>query len=280
MIISDTMVAYRLPAGLRGTILDQIVTARIPEVVSAKTKLPAESIRKVLERAPRIRSLKRTLARQPGIIAEIKSASPSAGVIRADCDPLVIGSAYEKAGAAAVSVVTEANFFRGSLETLAALRWSTGLPLLRKDFVVDPYQVLEARHAGADAVLLIAALFDGAGLGELRRHVEELGMDALVEIHTEEELDRALEAGAGLVGVNNRDLRSFEVSLDVCLRLSSRLPRDVVAVAESGLRSVDDVRRVADAGYRGFLIGEALMQASVPAAELADFVSRLKLRRK
>jgi indole-3-glycerol phosphate synthase len=280
MIVSDTTVTYRLPASLRGTILDRIVTARIPEVESAKTRLPAESIRSVLERAPGIRSLKRTLERRPGIIPEIKKASPSAGVLRADFDPLVAGSAFQKAGAAAISVVTEANFFRGCLETLAALRWNVSVPLLRKDFVVDPYQALEARHAGSDAVLLIAALFDRDGLGAMRRQVEDLGMDALVEVHSEEELDRALEAGAGMIGVNNRDLTSFEVSLEVCLRLAARLPGGIVAVAESGMRTADDVRRAADAGYRGFLIGEALMRASVPAAELADLISRLNLRGK
>lgn len=266
---------YSLPAELKGTILGKIVTARLPEIAGAKSKLPAESLRMVFDRAPQIRSLKRSLMRHPGVIAEIKKASPSAGLLRRDFDPAAIADEYQKAGAAAISVVTEANFFRGGLETLAALRWRTGLPLLRKDFVVDPYQVLEARHAGADAVLLIAALLDEPSLTELRGYVEELGMDALVEVHTEAELERALEAGSTLIGVNSRDLRSFEVSLDVCVRLAARLPREATAVAESGIRAPEDIRRLAGAGYRGFLIGEPLMRAASPGAALAQFVSAI-----
>jgi indole-3-glycerol phosphate synthase len=267
---------YGLPAEIKGTILEKIVTARLPEIAGAKSKLPADSLQMVLDRAPQIRSLKRSLMRQPGVIAEIKKASPSAGLLRQDFDPAAIADEYQKAGAAAISVVTEANFFRGGLETLAALRWRTGLPLLRKDFVVDPYQVLEARHAGADAVLLIAALLDEPSLTELRGYVEELGMDALVEVHTEAELERALEAGSTLIGVNSRDLRSFEVSLDVCVRLAARLPRESTAVAESGIRAPEDIRRLAGAGYRGFLIGEPLMRAASPGAALAQFVSAIR----
>jgi len=228
-----------------------------------------------LDRAPRIRSLKRRLLLRPGIIAEIKQKSPSAGLLRPDLDPVRIADDYEKAGAAAISVVTEPIFFRGGIETLAGLRWHTNLPLLRKDFVVDPYQVLEARHAGADAVLLIASLLDGPSLEELRTFTEDLGMDALVEVHGEEELERAVVAGATLIGVNSRDLKSFEVSLDVCLRLAERLPGSVAAVAESGIRTAEDVRRLSKAGYRGFLIGESIMRAVSPGAALAELVSSL-----
>lgn len=270
---------YRIPDGLKGTILEQIVANRIPEIVGARTKLPAESLEMVLDRTPRVRSLKRALMRQPGILAEIKKASPSAGQMRSDFDPNAIAGAYVKAGALAISVVTESRFFQGGLETLAALRWCTGVPLLRKDFIVDSYQVLEARHAGADAVLLIAALLEGSVLGELRSYVEEMGMDALLEVHDEAELERALAAGATLIGVNSRDLRSFEISLDVCARLAALLPKEVVAVAESGLRTVEDVRRLASAGYRGFLIGESLMRAQSPGAALAALVASLPARR-
>lgn len=266
---------YSLPAELKGTILEQIMAVRLPEITSAEMKLPAESLRMALNRAPQVRSLKRSLMRRPGIIAEIKKSSPSAGLLRADFDPAAIASAYQKAGASAISVVTEARFFGGGLETLAGLRWSTDLPLLRKDFVVDPYQVLEARHAGADAVLLIAALLDRPALMELRTCAEDLGMDALVEVHTEQELGRAVQAGSTLIGVNSRDLKSFEVSLDTCLRLADRLPRDIVAVAESGIRAADDIRRLTKAGYRGFLIGESLMRAASPGAALAEFVSAI-----
>jgi indole-3-glycerol phosphate synthase len=149
------------------------------------------------------------------------------------------------------------------------------LPLLRKDFIVDAYQIQEARLAGADAVLLIAALLPGASLRDLRVCAEDLGMDALVEVHTESELEHALEAGARVIGVNNRDLRSFEVSLDVCRRLAPRLPRETVAVAESGLRTPEDVRSLVQAGFRGFLIGESLMRSSSPEKALAEFVSAL-----
>jgi indole-3-glycerol phosphate synthase len=210
------------------------------------------------------------------VIAEIKKASPSAGLLRADFDPIAIGAEYRRSGAAAISVLTEATFFQGTIETLASLKWHSDLPLLRKDFIVDPYQVLEARHAGADAVLLIAALLDDARLKGLRAGIEELGMDALVEVHSETELARALDSGASFIGVNSRDLRTFEVSLDVCERLAARLPPHVVGVAESGLRVPEDVRRMARAGYRGFLIGEPLMRAASPGAALDGFVSVLK----
>jgi indole-3-glycerol phosphate synthase len=271
----NAAVAYRLPAALQDTVLGHIIAARIPEVEEAKRKLPEESVRAALERAPRIRSLKNLLLRRPGIIAEIKKASPSAGLLREDFDPVSIAGEYRKGGAAAISVVTEANYFYGSLETLAALRWQTDLPLLRKDFVVDPYQVLEGRLAGADAILLIAALMDNSALGELRSCIEDLGMDALVEVHTEQDLERAVEAGATLIGVNSRDLRSLEVSLDVPVRLASHIPPGTVAVAESGIRTEADIRRLVKAGFRGFLIGESLMRAASPRAALAEFVSAI-----
>jgi len=273
--MTSAAVKYSLPPELRGTILEQIVTARLPEIAIAQEKFPEESIRLALARAPQVRPLKGSLKRRPGIIAEIKKASPSAGVLRQDFDFARIAEEYQRAGAAAISVVTEANFFQGDLETLAFLRWHAEAPLLRKDFIVDPYQIVEARHAGADAVLLIAALLNGGRLGDLRSYAEELGMDALVEVHSEEELEHALQAGSTLIGVNNRDLKSFEISLDVCRRLAAHFPREVVAVAESGLRTPADVAAMAGLGYRGFLIGETLMRAASPGEALAGFVSAL-----
>jgi indole-3-glycerol phosphate synthase len=229
----------------------------------------------VLDRAPEIRSFRKALlGRTPAIIAEIKRASPSAGVIRQDFDPVKIAQEYRKAGAAALSVITEASHFRGGLEILAGLRWSAGLPLLRKDFIIDAYQILEARHAGADAILLIAALLDADALKCLRSEAERLGMDALVEVHNETELNRALDAGAALIGVNNRDLRTFEVSLDVSLKLGRMIPKDAVAVAESGIRSAEDIRRLSEAGYRGFLVGEHLMRSASPGAALAELLRK------
>jgi len=212
------------------------------------------------------------MVRAPAIIAEIKRASPSAGLIRADFDPVKIAAEYQDSGAAALSIVTEVKNFRGGMEILARLRWNTKIPLLRKDFIIDPYQVLEARHVGADAVLLIAALLDTSALISLRAETERHGMAALIEVHNEPELQRALEAGATLVGVNNRDLRTFEVSLDVSLNLARIIPKGVLAVAESGIRTADDVRRLADVGYRGFLVGEHLMRSPSPGAALAQLL--------
>jgi indole-3-glycerol phosphate synthase len=260
---------YNLPAAVCGTVLEEIMQVKLRDLTGAMQKWPAVAVKQALERAPEIRSFRKALLRQPpGIIAEIKKASPSAGLLRASFDPPAIALEFESAGAAAVSVVTETKFFRGSLENIARTRWQCRLPLLRKDFVIDPYQVVEARHAGADAVLLIAVLLDSAGLKSLRQEVEEYGMEALVEVHDETELDRALEAGASLVGVNNRDLRTLEVTLDTSLRLSRRIPSNVVAVAESGIRSSDDIQRLSDAGYRGMLVGECLMRAASPGAAL------------
>ncbi len=268
---------YSLPCGLQGTILDKVIQARIPEIIGAKAKWSAESIAGVLDRAPQVRSMKAALSRGlPAIIAELKRASPSAGLLRPDFDPVTLARHMEEGGASALSVITERKYFQGRLETLAFLRWSTRLPLLRKDFVIDPYQVLEARHAGADAVLLIAALLDDRALQALRAEVERLGMDALVEVHDEAELQRAVDAGATLIGVNNRDLRTFEVTMETCLNLAPRLPRHAVAVAESGIRTSEDVRRLWDAGFRGFLIGEQLMRAASPAAALSALIPKMQ----
>jgi indole-3-glycerol phosphate synthase len=266
---------YRIPENLRDTILEKIMVAKVRELEAVRQKLPASSIESALERAEGVRSLKKALgaARTPAIIAEIKKASPSAGLICRDFDPVRIAREYRNAGAAALSVITEVHHFSGNLEILAMLRWHTGLPLLRKDFIIDSYQILEARRAGADAVLLIAALLEPFALKSLRVEAERLGMEALVEVHDEEELRKALDAGAGLIGVNNRNLRTFEVSLDVSLNLAGLLPAGVTAVAESGIRTADDIRRLSDAGYLGFLVGEQLMRAPSPGAALRELRS-------
>jgi indole-3-glycerol phosphate synthase len=270
---------YRLPTILRGTILDEIIHDRVREVIAAKKKLPAASIEVVLDRAANVRSFREALKKNPpSIIAEIKGASPSAGLIRKDFDPLEIARQYQESGAAALSVITEVKHFQGGLEILARLRWNTMMPLLRKDFIIDPYQIIEARHAGADAVLLIAALHNTASLHALRREAERLGMDALIEIHNESELQQALDCGATLIGVNNRDLRTFEVSLDISLSLAAILPQNVLAVTESGIRTADDVRRLSDVGYRGFLVGEQLMRSPSPGRALAELLSSSKRR--
>ena len=277
--MSDHTVDYTLPGQLRGTFLEEVMRARIPEIVGACMKWPAEAIRPALERAPATRSLRRALmGKPPGIIAELKKASPSAGLLRRDFDPLMLGRELENAGAAALSVVTEPRYFQGRLEYIATLRWSAGVPILRKDFIVDSYQILEARHAGADSVLLIAALLDDASLRRLREETEALGMEALVEVHSAGELDRALQSGATTIGVNNRDLRTLQTSLDVSLELARRFPRDVLAISESGIRTADDIRRLSEAGYRGFLVGEQLMRSASPAAALAELTQKIPNR--
>jgi indole-3-glycerol phosphate synthase len=193
------------------------------------------------------------------VIAECKRRSPSKGVLTAEYDPAAIAVKYERGGAAAVSVLTEPTFFDGSLEHLQAVRSAVALPLLRKDFVVDEYQLLEARAAGADAVLLIVAALDQPDLIRLQARASALGLASLVEVHDDTELTRAVDAGAKIVGVNNRNLRTLQVDVDASYRLAARMPRHVVAVSESGLQSRADLERLAAAGYRAFLIGERFM---------------------
>lgn len=209
------------------------------------------------------------------IIAEFKRRSPSKGQIRSDANPVVIGKAYESAGAAAVSVLTEEDYFDGSLDDLHAVRQAISLPILRKDFIFGEYQVYESAAAGADALLLIVATLNDEALVRLRRVTEdELGMDALVEVHTAEEMRRAGECGAKLVGVNNRDLRTFEVSLDTSIQLAPMAPAGAVLVSESGIASIEDIRRLRGYGYKGFLVGEALMKADDPGLVLRNFTQR------
>jgi indole-3-glycerol phosphate synthase len=206
------------------------------------------------------------------VIAEHKRRSPSRGAIREDLEPAEVARGYEKAGAAALSVLTDEPFFGGRIEHLVAARAATSLPVLRKDFVVDPWQIWEARAAGADAVLLIVAALEDDELSSLLALAGEAGLDALVEVHDRDELDRALGAGARIVGVNNRNLKTLEVSLDTALSLAPAIPDDVVAVAESGIGTADDIRRLRESGFAGFLIGERLMTAPDPGAALRSLL--------
>ena len=213
------------------------------------------------------------------VIAEFKRASPSKGEICADAEPARIARSYEAGGAAAISVLTEEDRFQGSLEDLRAVRGAVKIPVLRKDFIFDDYQLYESAAAGADALLLIVAALDDETLARLRRIAEDdLGMDALVEVHTEEELGRAEAARATLVGVNNRDLRSFKVSLEISIELAHAAPPGVMLVAESGLRSGDDLRRLRALGYQGFLIGETLMRSAQPDAALREMIGEVDSR--
>jgi len=206
------------------------------------------------------------------IIAEFKRRSPSKGMIREGANPIDIARAYEAGGAVAMSVLTEEDYFAGSLDDLRQVKSTVALPVLRKDFIVDEYQVYESAVAGADAILLIVAALDDELLSRLRRLAEdELQMDALVEVHASDEMKRAAACGAKLIGVNNRDLRTFAVSLETSLALAREAPSEAVLISESGLNSAADLQRLYEAGYRGFLIGETLMRADDPAAALRNF---------
>ena len=202
------------------------------------------------------------------VIAECKRRSPSKGVLAAAYDPVRIAAQYEQGGAAAISVLTEPTFFDGSLEHLAAVRARVGLPLLRKDFVVDEYQLLEARATGADAVLLIVAALGQKDLTALQARAWQLGLAALVEVHDDAELARAVDSGARVIGVNNRNLRTLTVDVDASERLAARIPRDVIGISESGLKSRQELDRLAAVGYRAFLIGERFMTDPDPAAAI------------
>jgi indole-3-glycerol phosphate synthase len=206
------------------------------------------------------------------IIAEFKRRSPSKGMIREGANPIEVARAYHAGGAVAMSVLTEEDYFAGSLDDLRQVKSTVDLPVLRKDFVVDDYQIYESAAAGADAILLIVAALDDEALSRMRRLAEdELQIDALVEVHTSDEMKRATACGAKLIGVNNRDLRTFEVSLETSLRLAREAPADAVLISESGLKSSEDLQRLHEAGYRGFLIGETLMRADDPAVALRSF---------
>jgi indole-3-glycerol phosphate synthase len=213
-------------------------------------------------------------SQRPNIIAEFKRRSPSSGIIRDDCTVSEIVCCYERGGARAISVLTDQEYFGGSIADLCGARTSTNLPLLRKDFIIDPIQIFEAAIAGADAVLLIAAALDDVSLGDLRILAEnELGLDALVEAHTSKELSRAVNSGAKLIGVNNRDLSTFRVSLSTSERLIAEAPPDRIMVSESGLQSAASLRDFHSLGFRGFLIGEALMRAADPETALRNLIA-------
>ncbi|HKS29229.1 MAG TPA: indole-3-glycerol phosphate synthase TrpC [Pyrinomonadaceae bacterium] len=258
--------------------LAAILSRKSERVEAAKQE---RSIEDVAAQAARVRAvssphaLRRALSREGeiNVIAEFKRASPSKGLISDRASPGEAARSYYEGGAAAVSVLTEEDSFLGSLDDLRAIRAAVSLPVLRKDFIFDEYQLYESALAGADALLLIVAALDDDRLHRLRAVTEEeLGMDALVEVHTEEELQRAHQSGATLVGVNNRNLHTFEVSLEVSVSVAAKAPPGLLLVSESGLRSADDIERLRALGYCGFLIGEQLMRANEPAEELRMLV--------
>jgi indole-3-glycerol phosphate synthase len=253
-------------------ILEQIVASKRREIAAARERVPESDLERRAAAAAAVRDFRGALVRASGVavIAEVKKASPSAGVLRPDFDPVAIARGYERGGASCISVLTDAPFFQGSLDDLRAVRAAVNLPVLRKDFVLERYQLLEARCAGADAVLLIAEILPGEALPVLLRQAGELGLQALVELYDRDNLARVLDAGATLVGVNNRDLRTFVTRLDHTLDVAAAVPPGVCLVSESGIRGRADVERLLAAGVRAVLVGETLMRSADPVAALAD----------
>jgi indole-3-glycerol phosphate synthase len=257
-------------------ILDTIVASKRREIAAAKERRPEADLRRRLSDAPPLRPFRAALerVRPVAVIAEVKKASPSAGVLRADFDPVAIARAYMENGAQCLSVLTENAFFQGRLDHLTAIRQTVDVPLLRKDFMFDPYQVLEARVAGADCVLLIAEILPNEMLEGMLAATRRLGMDALVELHDAVELPRVLAAGAGLIGINNRDLKTFETRLDHTIDLAASVPSDICLVSESGIRTAADVERLRAAGAAAVLVGESLLRAPDVGAALRALIGR------
>ena len=252
-------------------ILDAIVARKKEEVVALRQRgLPTPM---GLVEPPR--GFIRALTSAPGlaIVAEAKKASPSKGVIQPDFDPVRIARNYHQGGAQAISVLTDVDFFQGSLEYIPLVRAAVPLPVLRKDFLIDPLQIEEAHAVGADAILLIAAILTTRQLREYRQQAESLGMDVLVEVHNEPELASALDAGSRLIGVNNRNLNDFSVSLETTFRLRRLVPDGIPVVSESGISTIDDIRRLKAAGVKAALIGESLMRAGVQDQLLKEFLA-------
>lgn len=249
------------------TILDEIVAAKRRAVAHCRAERPVAGLERQLATAPPVRDFRAALERGPGIgiIAEVKKASPSAGVLCADFDPVAIARAYERGGANAISVLTDEPYFQGRLEYLTAVRAAVTPPLLRKDFVIDAYQVVEARVAGADAVLLIAEVLGERELPALVGAIHALGMQALVELYDRANLPRVVASGATLIGINNRDLRTFVTRLEHTLELAAEVPADRCLVSESGIRGAADLVRLRSAGVKAVLVGETLMRAADPA---------------
>jgi indole-3-glycerol phosphate synthase len=256
-------------------ILDKILARKAEEVAIAKRALPLERVREDARAAPPPRDFAGALRAkiacgQAAVIAEIKKASPSKGLLRAHFDPAAIAAGYAAHGAACLSVLTDREFFQGAPQDLVAARNACALPTLRKDFMLDAYQVFEARAIGADCILLIAAALDLARMRELESLAEELGMAVLIEVHDAAELDRALALRTPLVGVNNRDLRSFETRLARTLELLPRIPPERLVITESGIRTSADVALMRANGVHAFLVGEAFMRAPEPGVELGN----------
>ena len=259
-------------------ILDQILSVKAEEIAAAKKWQDFASLRREVEHDAEARaqirgfenSLRHNIAAgKAGVIAEVKKASPSKGVLREDFRPAEIASSYAKHGAACLSVLTDEQFFQGAPDYLKQARAACGIPVLRKDFIVDPYQVYQARAWGADCILLIVAALDHGLMRELEACAHEIGMDVLVEVHDADELEAALKLDTALLGINNRNLRTFETTLDTTIQLLPRIPENKLVITESAIRTRDDVQRMRDHAVHAFLVGEAFMRAQDPGVELA-----------
>lgn len=257
-------------------VLARIVETKRREVAAAKARVPADELARRGDALPPGRGFERAIRSAPGVavIAEVKKASPSAGVIRPDFDPVEIARTYERHGATCLSVLTDEQYFQGKLEYLTAARAAVGVPALRKEFILDRYQLLEARAAGADAVLLIAEILPGDALAALRADAVALGLDVLVELHDADQLPRVLDSGATLVGINNRDLRTFTTRLEHTFELLPRVPTGVAVVSESGIRTHSELELLGAAGVRAVLVGESLMRAADIGAALDALLGR------
>jgi indole-3-glycerol phosphate synthase len=256
-------------------VMRRIIAAKRREVEDARAAVPLADMERRAQRADPPRGFEAALRRRvadgrPGVIAEIKRASPSRGLIRADFNPVRIAKSYESHGAACLSVLTDREFFGGSADDLRAARSACKLPVLRKDFMIDPYQVYEARSWGADCILLIMDAVPDAELDAMARLAQALGMDVLVECHDAAQLDRALRLPTRLVGINNRDLRTFDTRIETTIELLPRVPADRLLVAESGIARPEDVRRLSASGVSAYLVGSAFMEADNPGEKLAE----------
>ena len=255
-------------------ILDRIIAAKKEEVERSRRYTPMACIEQAARSAPGAWDFRSALAgRDCAIIAEVKRRSPSRGVLQEGVDPVQVAAVYEKNGAAAVSVLTDGPFFGGSIEDLRAVGRSVGIPVLRKDFIIDPFQIYEARAAGGDSLLLIAGILEGERLRDYLGISKSLGMTPLVEVHGREDLAKAIEAGAEIIGINNRDLRTFRTDKAKTLEVASLIPGDRIVVSESGIATRDDIRRLMDAGVHVFLIGEALMAAPDAGEKLRELLA-------
>jgi indole-3-glycerol phosphate synthase len=257
-----------------GSVLDRILDARRASIAHRKRVLPEAVLKMSVKKASPVRDFAAALTRKAvNIIAELKKASPSRGILREDFQAEDLARSFEHAGAVALSVLTEEEFFQGSLKNMRDARKKTEIPVLRKDFIIDSWQVWETRGTDGDSFLLIVAALSDSALRELLSLGRELGMEPLVEVHTREELDRALAAGARILGVNNRDLRTLEISLDTSFELIEAIPADCIAVCESGIRDASQIAALRKAGFDAFLIGEHLMTQPIPADGLTKLLS-------